>query len=76
MDDVRAVGAIVRIVAVGADGAPIHIEVTREEYQRLDVSKGQAGAPPAEGGEGVSGRAALTCCCCGNLTASPPARLR
>ena len=42
VDEVRAVGAIVRIVAVGADGAPIHIEVTREEYHRLNVPKGQA----------------------------------
>ena len=42
VDEVRAAGAIVRIVAVGADGAPIHIEVTREEYQRLNVPKGQA----------------------------------
>jgi hypothetical protein len=30
------------MVAVGADGAPIHIEVTREEYQRLDVAKGRS----------------------------------
>jgi sulfate transport system ATP-binding protein len=42
VDEVRAVGAIVRMVAVGADGAPIHIEVTREEFQRLSVSKGHA----------------------------------
>jgi ABC-type sulfate/molybdate transport systems ATPase subunit len=42
VDEVRAAGAIVRIVAVAADGAPIHIEVTREEYQRLNVPKGQA----------------------------------
>jgi sulfate/thiosulfate transport system ATP-binding protein len=42
VDEVRPVGAIVRIVAVAADGAPIHVEVTREEFQRLSVPKGQA----------------------------------
>jgi sulfate/thiosulfate transport system ATP-binding protein len=41
IDEIRAVGAIVRMVAVGSDGAPIHIEVTREEFQRLDVAKGR-----------------------------------
>ena len=41
VDEVRAAGAIVRIVALAADGTPIHIEVTREEYERLDISKGQ-----------------------------------
>ena len=42
VDDVRTVGAIVRIVALAGDGAPIHIEVTREEYQRVAAAKGQA----------------------------------
>ena len=42
VDDVRAVGAIVRIVALADDGAPIHIELTREEYRRAAVAKGQA----------------------------------
>jgi len=41
IEEIRAVGAIVRMVAVAPDGAPIHIEVTREEYQRLDVAKGR-----------------------------------
>ena len=42
IDEIRPVGAIVRMVAVGPDRAPIHIEVTREEYQRLDVAKGRS----------------------------------
>jgi sulfate/thiosulfate transport system ATP-binding protein len=41
VDEVRVAGAVVRIVALAADGTPIHIEVTREEYQRLEISKGQ-----------------------------------
>jgi sulfate transport system ATP-binding protein len=42
VDEVRATGAIVRIVALAGDGTPIHIEVTRDQYQRLDIAKGQA----------------------------------
>jgi sulfate transport system ATP-binding protein len=41
VDDVRAAGAIVRIVALAGDGTPIHVELTREEFQHLDVVKGQ-----------------------------------
>jgi sulfate transport system ATP-binding protein len=41
VEEARAAGAIVRFVALAAKGTPIHIEVTREEYQRLDISKGQ-----------------------------------
>ena len=42
VDEVRATGAIVRIVALASDRTPIHIEVTREQYQRLDIARGQA----------------------------------
>src|SRR5215204_1364105 len=42
VDDARTVGAIVRLVALAGDGSTIHIEVTREEYQRVAVAKGQA----------------------------------
>jgi len=42
VDDARTVGAIVRLVAVAGDGSTIHIEVTREEYQRVAAAKGQA----------------------------------
>jgi sulfate transport system ATP-binding protein len=41
VDEMRPAGVIVRIVALAADGTPIHIEVTREECQRLEITKGQ-----------------------------------
>jgi sulfate transport system ATP-binding protein len=41
VDETRVAGAIVRIVAFADERDPIHIEVTREEYQRLDLEKGQ-----------------------------------
>jgi sulfate transport system ATP-binding protein len=42
VDDARTVGAIVRLVALAGDGSTIHIEVTREEYQRVAAAKGQS----------------------------------
>jgi sulfate transport system ATP-binding protein len=42
IDEMRVAGAVVHIVAFARDGGdPIHIDVTREEYQRLDLEKGQ-----------------------------------
>jgi sulfate/thiosulfate transport system ATP-binding protein len=41
IDEMRVAGAVVHIVAFARDGNPIHIDVTREEYQRLDLEKGQ-----------------------------------
>ena len=41
IDEMRVAGAVVHIVAFARDGDPIHIDVTREEYQRLDLEKGQ-----------------------------------
>jgi sulfate transport system ATP-binding protein len=41
IDEIRAVGAVVRIVALAADGTPIHIELSREQADRLGLRKGQ-----------------------------------
>jgi sulfate transport system ATP-binding protein len=41
IDELRVAGAVVHVVAFARDGDPIHIDVTREEYQRLDLEKGQ-----------------------------------
>jgi hypothetical protein len=41
VDDVRAAGAVVRLVLIGADGATIHVEMTRERFARLGVTRGE-----------------------------------
>jgi sulfate transport system ATP-binding protein len=41
IDEMRVAGAVVHLVAFTRDGDPIHIDVTRDEYQRLDLEKGQ-----------------------------------
>jgi sulfate transport system ATP-binding protein len=41
IDEIRAVGAVVRMVALAADGTPIHIELSREQADRLGLRKGQ-----------------------------------
>jgi sulfate transport system ATP-binding protein len=41
IEEIRPVGAIVRIAAVTQDGATIHVELTREQYDRQELRKGQ-----------------------------------
>ena len=41
VDDIRIVGAVVRLVLVDADGAPIHVEMTRERFDTLATRKGE-----------------------------------
>jgi sulfate transport system ATP-binding protein len=41
IDEIRVVGAIVRIAAVAPDRATIHVELTREQHDRQGLRKGQ-----------------------------------
>jgi sulfate transport system ATP-binding protein len=42
LDDVRIVGAVVRLVLLDGEGAPIHVEMTRERFDALALRKGEA----------------------------------
>ena len=41
VDDIRIVGAVVRLVLLDAEGAPIHVEMTRERFDMLALRKGE-----------------------------------
>jgi sulfate transport system ATP-binding protein len=41
VDDIRVVGAVVRIVLVDADNGPVHVEMTRERFETLGLRKGE-----------------------------------
>ena len=41
VDDIRLAGAVVRIVLLRADGAPIHVEMTRDRFEALAARKGE-----------------------------------
>ena len=41
VDDIRIVGAVVRLVLLDAEGAPIHVEMTRERFDVLALRKGE-----------------------------------
>jgi sulfate transport system ATP-binding protein len=41
LDDIRIVGAVVRLVLVSEEGAPIHVEMTRERFDTLAFRKGE-----------------------------------
>jgi sulfate transport system ATP-binding protein len=42
LDDVRIVGAVARLVLLDAEGAPIHVEMTRERFEALAPRKGES----------------------------------
>jgi sulfate transport system ATP-binding protein len=42
VDDIRIVGAVVRVVLLDAHGAPIHVEMTRERLDVLALRKGDS----------------------------------
>jgi sulfate/thiosulfate transport system ATP-binding protein len=41
LDDIRTVGAVVRLVLLNDEGAPIHVEMTRERFDQLALRKGE-----------------------------------
>jgi hypothetical protein len=41
VEDIRIVGAVVRLVLVDAAGAPVHVEMTRERFDLLATRKGE-----------------------------------
>jgi len=41
VDDVRLAGAVVRLVLLSAEGAPIHVEMTRDRFAALALHKGE-----------------------------------
>jgi sulfate transport system ATP-binding protein len=41
VDDIRLTGAVVRLVLLTADGAPIHVEMTRDRFGVLALHKGE-----------------------------------
>jgi sulfate transport system ATP-binding protein len=42
VDDIRIVGAVVRLVLLDAERTPIHVEMTRERFDVLGLRKGEA----------------------------------
>src|SRR6185503_15285556 len=41
VDDIRLAGAVVRLMLLAADGTTIHVELTREEFDRLALRRGE-----------------------------------
>ena len=41
VDDIRPAGAVVRLVLLTAEGAPIHVEMTRDRFGALALHKGE-----------------------------------
>jgi sulfate transport system ATP-binding protein len=42
VDDIRLAGAVVRVTLVAADGTTIHVEMTRDRFDRLGLQRGEA----------------------------------
>jgi sulfate transport system ATP-binding protein len=42
VDDVRLAGAVVRVMLLTADGTAIHVEMTRDRFDRLGLQRGEA----------------------------------
>jgi sulfate/thiosulfate transport system ATP-binding protein len=42
VDDIRLAGAVVRLMLIAPDGATIHVEMTRDRFDRLGLQRGEA----------------------------------
>jgi len=42
VDDIRLAGAVVRVMLLGADGTTVHVEMTRDRFDQLNLQRGEA----------------------------------